>query len=215
LSGKPRFQARKAHHGRARHGLGPWFPAIQPAFSRIHHILCGKAPSGGNITADGWFWVFMLEVHMTRFKGFAAVMAASALVAAGVMATATPAEAGRKTGFQNSKLAKYGYAPRAYHAPRGYYGAPRGHYRSGGYNRGAAVGLGIAAGLLGVGVATGAFGQPAYAEPVYQQPAYGYGPPAYGYGQPVYYRQPVCRIRHQTVWDPYYGYVRQPVQVCR
>jgi hypothetical protein len=151
--------------------------------------------------------VFMLEVHMTRFKGFAAVMAASALVTAGVMATATPAEAGRKTGYQNSKLAKYGYAPRGYYGGRGYYAGPR-HYRGGGYNRGAAVGLGIAAGLLGVGVATGAFGQPAYAEPVYQQPAY-------GYGQPVYYRQPVCRIRHQTVWDPYYGYVQQPVQVCR
>jgi hypothetical protein len=150
----------------------------------------------------------MLEVHMTRFKGFAAMLAASAIVTAGVMATATPAEAGRKTGFQNSKLAKYGYAPRGYYGGhRGYYGGHRGHYR-GGYNNGAAVGLGIAAGLLGVGVATGAFGQPAYAEPVYQQPAY-------GYGQPVYYRQPVCRIRHQTVWDPYYGYVRQPVQVCR
>jgi hypothetical protein len=191
-----------------------WICAIQPAFSRIHVILYGKVLVCRNITAAGWFRVFMLEVHMTRFKGFAAVMAASAIVTAGVMATATPAEAGRKTGFQNSKLAKYGYAPRGYYGGRAYHGG-RGYYGGRGYNNGAAVGLGIAAGLLGVGVATGAFGQPAYAEPVYQQPAYGYGQPAYGYSQPVYYRQPVCRIRHRTVWDPYYGYVQQPVQVCR
>jgi hypothetical protein len=147
-------------------------------------------------------------------KTLAAALAASGIVAAGLLGSATPAEAGRKTGFQNSKLAKYGYAP------RGYYGPHRHYYRSGGYyrgNRGVATGVGIAAGALAIGAIAGALSQPAYAEPVYQQPVYGYGQPAYGYGyaQPVYYRHPVCRVRYQTVWDPYYGYVQQPVQVCR
>ncbi len=70
--------------------------------------------------------------------------------------------------------------------------------------------------LLAVGAAAGAFNQPAYAYPSYGAPVY-HQPAYYGYGapQPLYYRQPVCRVRYQTVWDPYYGYVQQPVQVCR
>ncbi len=154
---------------------------------------------------------------MALVKGLGVKLAGSALalgamMTLGALATATPAEAGRKTGFQNSKFAKYGYAPRGYYGPRGY-------YRSGGYyrgNRGVAAGVGIAAGLLAVGAAAGAFNQPAYAYPSYGAPVY-HQPAYYGYGapQPLYYRQPVCRVRYQTVWDPYYGYVQQPVQVCR
>jgi hypothetical protein len=156
--------------------------------------------------------IYAWEGFMPRFKGFAAIAAASVLVTAGVMASATPAEAGRKTGFHNSKLAKYGHF-----APRGHYGhRSYGHvqqYRHGGYhrgNRGIATGVGIAAGALAIGALAGAFSQPAYAEPVYHQQFHGYG-----YAQPVIYRPPVCRVRYQTVWDPYYGYVQQPVRVCR
>jgi hypothetical protein len=130
---------------------------------------------------------------MMRSSSMAA-LAASALVAIGGVSLApAPAEAGWRTGYRHAPAYRYGYA-----GPRGY------HYRG---NRGLNVGLGIAAGALAIGAIAAA------TSPAYAQPAYGYQP-TYGYAQPAYYA-PRCYIQHRNVWDPYYGYVSQPVRVCR
>ena len=134
-----------------------------------------------------------------------AVLAAASLVAFGgvTAATTAPAEAGWR---------KDHYGHQSY-----YQGGQRGYY----YKRhnGGNAALGIAAGVLAIG-ALAAAASPAYSQPSYgYEPQYGYQPSygyqqQYGYAQPVYYA-PRCHVRHRTVWDPYYGYVSQPVRVCR
>jgi hypothetical protein len=124
-------------------------------------------------------------------SGALAACAVASFVACGTLAaSSTPAEAGWRRGHAYAPGYRYA-GPRAYH--RGY--------------RGRNVGLGIAAGVLAAGALAAA------ASPAYAAPAYGYEP-AYGYPQPVYYA-PRCVVRQRTVWDPYYGYVSQPVRVCR
>ncbi len=138
---------------------------------------------------------------MMRTGSVMALLTATTVAMSGLSISSSSAEAGWRTGYR--------YAPAYRHGPRYAYG-PR-HYR-----RGYGPALGVAAGVLAVGALAAAASGPAYAAPVYAQPAYsGYGyQPSYGYAQPAYYA-PVCRIRHRTVWDPYYGYVSQPVRVCR
>jgi hypothetical protein len=127
-----------------------------------------------------------MEAVMLKSGAVAACAVASLVAFGGLAATSTSAEAGWRNGHG------YAYGHR-YAAPRGHYYRPQ---------RGRNVGLGVAAGLLAVG-ALAAASSHAYAAPA----------PAYGY-EPVYYA-PRCVVRHRTVWDPYHGYVSQPVRVCR
>jgi hypothetical protein len=65
----------------------------------------------------------------------------------------------------------------------------------------------LAAGLLG-GFAAGALVGSAAAQPHYYYPPYYYAP------APVYVPPPRCWYERRSVWDGY-GYVVEPVRVCR
>lgn len=141
---------------------------------------------------------------MMKLGSIAALAATTAVMFGGLSVSApTDAEAGWRHGYRHAPAYRHGYG-----GPRGY------HY---GRNRGLNAGLGIAAGALAIGAIAAAtspgYGGHGYGGHGYGASGYGYQP-SYGYAQPVYYA-PRCRIRNQTVWDPYYGYVTQPVRICR
>ncbi len=133
-------------------------PRIQPAFSRIHDML--TLMEAARPLPAAWLHLVLChagcarirEVHDGSFDGFSRERSGceggrreAGRLGAGAgrdddtcrSPPRRPPRLGRKTGFQNSKLAKYGYAP------RGYYGHRGGYYRHGGYYRG---NRGVAAG---------------------------------------------------------------------
>lgn len=133
--------------------------------------------------------------HSVLASGFVAVIAL-----AGVPAVAAPAMApaqivtGDAPAMSADKVAYRrvyrGAPPRAYARRRGV---------------GPAVGLGIAAGVLGaIGAAAAANNGYYYGAPAYGYPAYGY--PAYGYG---------CYISKQAAYDPWGNFAGwRRVRVC-
>ena len=130
-----------------------------------------------------------------RKRSRSAMIAGCALVLAGAIASAAPAEAG-------------------HYRRGGHYG---GHYgRGGGWSPGAAAAVGIIGGLaLGSVLAA----RPAYGGP-YGDYGYGYG---YRYGPPpapVYVPRrlhsygPPCRIVRRHVLDPYRGSWTERILIC-
>ena len=132
---------------------------------------------------------------MFKSGALTALAAIGVVTLGGMTVTSTPAEAGWRKGYYGGPA----YGHRAYGGHGGYYR----QNRHGGRN----AALGIAAGVLAIGALAAASGS------AYAAPSYSYQQ-SYGYAQPVYYA-PRCHIRHRTVWDPHYGYVSQPVRVCR
>lgn len=126
-----------------------------------------------------------------------AVCAAATVMAGTAFLSSAPAEAGWRGGL------------RAVEAPGPV--VTQVQYRRRGIvrRRGAAIGLGIAAGALAAGAlaagAAPAYGYPVYGAPVYAEPVY---------EEPVY-AAPRCRIERRWVFDEYSGVqVRRRVRVC-
>ena len=128
-------------------------------------------------------------------------LAAGCLVGAVTLAAAAPVSAAPPVAPAQLLQAQSGASVEKVYYRRVYRGGPRAYRRG----PGPAVGLGVAAGVLGVlGAAAAASAAPAYGYPAYGYPVYGapYAPACYIARQPMY-----------DGWGNFAGYQR--VRVCQ